>query len=232
MKIGIKGVIIDDSEQWIYDMYSLSATSPKKIQKALDRAKGKDVEVEINSTGGSVFAGSEIYTALSSFKGKVTINIVGTACSAAAVIAASPNAKCYISPTASIMWHRTSTSGAGNLEDIEKVKNMLTAGDTQVASAFCKKTGKSMDEAILVMSKETWYGAKEAVEIGLCDGIMFEDKPNLDKSQKIEITNSLQFARVTNVIPREIINQMQKQKAVENSKKFKFLYNKLKLMED
>lgn len=214
MKINIKGTIISDDDQWVYDWYEMNATSPKKIVKMLDNAKGKDIEVEINSIGGSVFAGSEIYTAISKYKGTVVINIVGTACSAAAVIASAPNAKCYISPTATIMWHRTSSAWKGNIEDMQKSINLLTVGDTAVANAFCRKTGKSMQEAIEVMSKETWFTAQKAVEIGLCDGVMFED------IQVADATISNNFAN--GVIPREVIKKMQEEKAskvIENKYK-------------
>ena len=206
-KVCIKGAIIPNANQWIYDLFGMDATSPGKVQSVLDlEEEDNNLVIEVNSTGGSVFAGSEIYTMLRGYtKGEVTINIVGTACSAAAFISSVPNAKCYISPTASIMWHRTSISGAsGNTEDLDKVQNMLNSGDKAVANAFIAKTGKSMNEAIKAMSKETWYSAQEAVDIGLADGIMFEEK----QETVINIYNS--FAN--GIIPEEIINKMQTEK--------------------
>ena len=81
VKINIKGPIISSSDQWIYDWLGIEATSPKVVNEQLEKAKanGEDVEVEINSGGGSVCAGSEIYTALMSYAGKVTTKIVGLA---------------------------------------------------------------------------------------------------------------------------------------------------------
>ena len=60
---------------------------------------GEDIEVHINSGGGDVYAGSEIYTALRSYSGKVVVKIVGIAASAASVIAMAGDV-IEISPTA------------------------------------------------------------------------------------------------------------------------------------
>lgn len=207
-KVCIKGSIIPNDSQWIYDWYEMDGTSPGKVQAMLDADGDNDLEIEINSLGGSVFSGSEIYTALRNYnKGNITINIVGTACSAAAFIASIPNAKCYISPTASIMWHRTRSYASGNTEDIGKVQNMLNSGDKSVANAFVAKTGKSMKEALDVMSKETWYSAQEAVDIGLADGIMFAEESGSD-TVNIAIYNSFS----NGMIPDEIIEKMQAEK--------------------
>ena len=88
MNISVKGPIIDSDDQWIYDWFGIEATSPKKVIDLINQAKNnEDLEIEINSGGGSVFAGSEIYTALKSYNGKVITKIVGLAASAASVIA-------------------------------------------------------------------------------------------------------------------------------------------------
>ena len=75
-KINIKGPIVGNSEVWIYEWFGIEATSPNSVSKVIDEANGEDLEVEINSGGGSVFAGSEIYTILKDYKGHVTVKIV------------------------------------------------------------------------------------------------------------------------------------------------------------
>lgn len=105
--IDVKGEIINSRNQWIYDWLGIEATSPKKISDALREAGGEDVEIHINSPGGDVFAGSEIYTALRAYSGKVKIKIVGIAASAASVIAQA--GKSEISPTGMFMIHNVKT---------------------------------------------------------------------------------------------------------------------------
>ena len=66
------------------------------------------IKAEINSPGGDVYAGSDIYTALKNYSGSVEIDIVGLAASAASVIAMAGDT-IKISPTGQMMIHRPST---------------------------------------------------------------------------------------------------------------------------
>ena len=84
-KINIKGPIIPSNHQWIYDWLGMEATSPKKVSDQLAAANNEEIEVEINSGGGSVFDASEIFTALKDYPGHSTGKIVGIAGSAASV---------------------------------------------------------------------------------------------------------------------------------------------------
>lgn len=84
MKIDIKGVIIPDSDAWIYDYFGEQYTSPSVVANALAEADGDDVDIDINSGGGDVFSGSEIYSAIRAYTGTVRIHVVGVAASAAA----------------------------------------------------------------------------------------------------------------------------------------------------
>ena len=81
--VNVKGTIVSNDDQWIYDWFGMDATSPKSVNDAIIEANGDDLEVEINSGGGDVFAGSEIYTTLKAYSGNVTTKIVGLAASAA-----------------------------------------------------------------------------------------------------------------------------------------------------
>lgn len=96
----------------VYDWLGIENTSPQKIVKALAEAGGEDIEVYINSPGGDVFAGSEIYTELRSYGGKKLIRITGIAASAASVIAQA--GECEISPTGMFMIHNVQTRAAGD----------------------------------------------------------------------------------------------------------------------
>ena len=174
-KIEIKGPIIADGDQWIYDWFGIPATSPKKVNDVLNKANGKDVEIIINSGGGSVFSGSEIYTSLKDYKGKTIGKIVGIAASAASVIAMGTN-ELLISPTAQIMIHRASIYADGNKNELQKTVDMLEGADKSIANAYLLKTGISQNELLDMMDKETWLTAQEAKEKGFADKIMFEDE--------------------------------------------------------
>ncbi len=174
MKINIKGPIISSNDAWIYDWLGIEATSPKSVNNAIEKANGEDLEVEINSGGGSVFAGSEIYTALKSYKGNVTVRIVGLAASAASVIAMAGN-RILMSPTAQIMIHNVSSRASGDYRDMEHTAEVLKNANNTIANAYRLKTKKTQEELLELMDKETWMTANRAKELGFIDEIMFED---------------------------------------------------------
>ena len=62
-KISVKGAIISNDDKWIYNWLEYDGTCPNDVKQILDAA-GPDepIEVLINSGGGDVFAGQEIYT--------------------------------------------------------------------------------------------------------------------------------------------------------------------------
>lgn len=173
-KIEVKGTIISNNLQDIYDWVGIEATSPSKVIGALPK-DNSEVEVSINSGGGDVFAGSEIFTALKEYKGNVTVKIVGLAASAASVIAMAAD-KVLISPTAQLMIHNVSTSVGGDYRTFEHTAEILKSANQSIANAYKQRTGKSDEELKSLMDAETWFNAQTAVEHGFADEIMFENE--------------------------------------------------------
>ena len=65
MRITLNGLVVASDDQWLYDWFDIEAFSPGVVRRALeDNPEGEDLELEINSGGGSVFAGFEIYSLL------------------------------------------------------------------------------------------------------------------------------------------------------------------------
>ena len=80
--IPISGSIVPDDDVWIYNLFGIPCTSPKAVKKELQEANGEEVTIEINSGGGDLFAGNEIYYAIHEYKGQTTADITGLAASA------------------------------------------------------------------------------------------------------------------------------------------------------
>lgn len=171
IKVNIKGAIVDNDDKWIYDMFGLESTSPGDVSNIIE-GQTDDVEVIINSGGGNVYAGSEIYTALRGYKGNVNVKIVGIAASAASLIACAGN-NVQISPTAQIMIHNVSSIVAGDHNDMKHEAEVLEGYNKSIANAYIDKTGKSEEEVLALMDYETWMNAQQAVENGFADSIMF-----------------------------------------------------------
>lgn len=199
MKIDVKGPIIDNSDQWIYDWFGVEATSPKKVIDSIKQANvNESLEVEINSGGGSVFAGSEIYTALKDYKGTTTVKVVGLAASAASVIAMAGD-RVLISPTGQIMIHNASSYSGGDYRDMQHTADVLKNTNATIANAYKLKTGLSSEELLTMMDKETWLSPQEALDNKFVDEIMFTNGDSLVAS----INNGM--------LPQEVINKMRNQ---------------------
>lgn len=173
MKINVKGAIVPNNDKWIYDMLEMDATSPKDVFDALP-STNEDVEVIINSGGGDVFSGSEIYTSLKEYPGNVNVKVVGVAASAASVIAMA-GSKIEMSPTAQMMIHNASSIAVGDNREMQTAYNMLTSANKAIANAYIAKTGKSEQEITDLMNEETWFSADTAVEQGFADSKMFDE---------------------------------------------------------
>lgn len=130
--------------------------------------------MEINSAGGDVYAGSEIYTALRGYSGGVRIRIVGLAASAAGVAAmAGP---CEMSPTALFMLHNVQGRAQGDHRAMDHAGGICRTGDRAIASAYQLKSGMSEEKVLELMAQETWLTAQQALELGLIDGVMFQEQ--------------------------------------------------------
>lgn len=177
MKLEVMGAIISNDDKWIYDWLDMDSTSPKDIVNSLP-STNENLDVIINSGGGDVYAGSEIYTALKEYPGKVNIKIVGIAASAASVIAMAGHVT--ISPTAQIMIHNVSSFVAGDNRAMQHEADVLKGFNESIASAYVDKTNQPLDDILELMNKETWLTAQQAVELGFADEVMFsENAPKL-----------------------------------------------------
>lgn len=206
MKIEIKGPIINDADQWIYDYFAIPATSPGKVNAAIDRAlRNQDGElvVIVNSGGGSVFSAAEIYTALKSFSGKVKVQIVGMAASAASVISMAGQ-HVEMSPVAQLMIHNASTAAWGDYNEMDATSEFLQKVNQTITNAYSSKTSKTTEELLQMMNRTTWMTASEAKDNGFIDAVMFESE--LDAVASIK-----QPSLVEGVIPKNVLDQLRQQ---------------------
>ena len=173
-KINIRGKLIPNDYKWFYDLFEEDSTCPKDVQNVLDAfVDGDEIEVYINSPGGVIDVGSEIYTLLRSKREHVKIYITGEACSAASIVAMS--AYCEMSPTALMMVHCVSSGVRGNHLDMEKMAEVLKTADKALSTAYMEKTGLEEDDILSIMEEETWLTAEQAKALGFIDKIMFQE---------------------------------------------------------
>ena len=205
-QIDIRGDIIPNDDKWIYEWLEWDATCPKDIKKALEgKQEGERLTVLINSGGGSVMAGQEIYSMLHG-RTDVEIEIQSMAGSAAGVIAMANHSS--ISPVAMIMVHNVSMSGAsGGYHDMQKNAEVLRQMNAALAQAFTEKTGKTEEEILRLMDRETWLTANQALEMGFVDEI---------KQESANFTNASMGLRLTDEIRKQVVAEKEKMEQQKN----------------
>lgn len=174
-RVDVRGVIIPNSYKWYYDWFEEDSTCPRDVQKVIDAlCPGETLDVYVNSPGGVIESGSEIYTMLRALPdGAVKIHITGEACSAASVISMGGWAE--MAPTALMMVHCVSSGVIGNHNDMEHMAEVLRTADQALCTAYMDKAGMTKAQALEMMEHETWLTAQQAKDKGLIDAVMFEE---------------------------------------------------------
>ncbi len=223
--IEIKGPIIPSDYQEVYDYWGLEATSPSKVMKQLSEVDTtEDINVIVNSTGGDVWSGSEIYTALKEHQGHVTVKIVGIAASAASFIACAGDTV-KMSPTGQFMIHNAAFINQGDHQAMRKGAEVLQVTDDSIRNAYKLKTHLDDEQLIEMMDKETWLNARQAKECGFVDEVMFDDNLSLvatagnmlsadvieNMRQKMKADKETPEVRLSEEQVQEIVNETIKQ---------------------
>ena len=204
--INVKGTVVSDDDAWIYNWFGIEAVSPNAISAALAEANGDDVVIRINSNGGDIFAGSEIYDLISSYEGNVLIRIVGMAASAASVIAMA--AESEIAPTGLMMIHNVQSGAHGDYREMEHSAEVLREANRSIMSAYREKTGMSEDELLSLMDNETFMSADTAIEFGFVDKMS-----DYGKEAKAPDTGVQLAAAMTGLLPAATIRKFRAERA-------------------
>lgn len=147
----------------------ISARRFSKELKALGNLD--EIELRIDSPGGSVTEGRAIYTLLVENKARVNIFIDGAAASAASYVAMSGD-EIAIAEGGLFMIHEARTIAIGTASDFEKTATLLRTLNTTIADTYAARTKMSRAKLLGLMADETWYTGKEAVDAGFADRVM------------------------------------------------------------
>lgn len=161
----------------------------KDIRESLESVTD-DIVIKLNSPGGDVFEGIEIYNYLKDHPSNVTVEVTGVAASAATFITAGAN-EVIMNVGTSLMIHEASTFTWGNKSDIQKTLNALETIDESILSIYSEKTGQSNEQLEEWMNEEKWFTADEAVEFGFADSVKRDNAESVESEESIEdIINS------------------------------------------
>ena len=161
----------------------------KDVRETLD-AVSEDIVIKLNSPGGDVFEGIEIYNYLKDHPSNITVEVTGVAASAATFIVAGAD-EVIMNIGTSLMIHEASTFTWGNKSDIQKTLNALETIDESILSIYSEKTGQSNEQLEEWMNEEKWFTADEAVEFGFADSVKRDNAESVESEESIEdIINS------------------------------------------
>jgi len=136
----------------------------------------KDIELTINSGGGSVFDALAIYDFLKNSTFNVEVKIEGLAASAATIIALSGDSKPVMTENSFFMIHNAwmpvvSMAGMNSdeireyTEELEKQAELMDKINLKLAKIYSNSTGVELSEVQTMMANETWLTAEEAKDL-------------------------------------------------------------------
>lgn len=136
----------------------------------------KDIQLYINSPGGSVSAGFAIYDTMQYIKCDVSTICIGLAASFGAfLLAGGTKGKRIALPNSEIMIHQPAIHGSGiqgQATDIKITSDHIQKSKERLNTILARNTGKSMEEIALATERDNYMSAKEAMKFGLIDKII------------------------------------------------------------
>lgn len=202
----------DDEENWWTGEVKESKTSAKYIQAQLEEYKDiSNIDIFINSYGGSVKEGLAVYNQLKRHPAQKTVYIDGFACSIASVIAMAGD-KVIMGTNTLMMIHHASMGAYGNAEELRKAANDVEVIDQASCSSYLEKAGDklSQEELTKLLDNQTWLNAEQCLQYGLADEIAGkEDKSIEEAKQRFEqsVRYQVEQSKKDIEVPKEFTQQ-------------------------
>jgi len=164
---------------------SVTALSVVQQLQALD-ASVTQINVRINSYGGSVSDGIAIYNALKRHSARKVVTVDGVAMSSASLIAMAGD-EVQMPATSLLMIHAPWGYAQGNAQDMRTMADVLDTYASAMAGAYATKTGRDRADmlALLADGKDHYFTGEQAVAEGFADALIdaLDDTASDDESQ-------------------------------------------------
>lgn len=133
----------------------------------------KDIQLYINSPGGSVTAGMAIYDTMKFIKCDVSTICIGMAASMGAfLLSGGTKGKRLALPNAEIMIHQPSGGSQGQATEMQIAAEHILKTRKKLNQIMAENTGKSLEEIAVATERDNWLTAEEAKEFGLIDEVI------------------------------------------------------------
>lgn len=167
--------IYGDIVSYEWDESDVSAFGFKKELEELGDIS--ELNVHINSLGGSTYQGLTIYNLLKQHKAKINMYIDGIAASAASIIAMAGD-KVFMPKTSMIMIHNCWTGIIGNAKELRKTADDMDKIAVAYKAAYLSKINIDEEKLDELLEEESYLTADECVEMGFADEVLDLDEKN------------------------------------------------------
>ncbi len=171
LQLYIYSEVMGDYWDWEAWEQVKSETSAEYFAEQLNAyPNAKQIDIYINSLGGSCYEGNGIYAMLKRHPAHKTVYIDGSACSIASVIAMAGD-EVIMSRNAVMMIHNAWTSIDGNSAKLRQAADQLDKLNAAARQAYLSKCGDKLDEKALIklMDNESYLTAAECIAYGFAD---------------------------------------------------------------
>ena len=196
--------IYGDITSYEWDESDVSAFGFKQDLDSLGDVE--EINVHINSLGGSAFQGLAIYNLLKQHKANINTYIDGIAASSASIIAMAGN-KIFMPKTSLIMIHNCWTYAIGNAKELRKTAEDMDKIATAYKEAYLSKIKISEEELTKLLDEETYLTADECIEMGFADEI-------------IELKENTGINQFANISILKLVNKLKEKTKQENKIEF------------
>jgi ATP-dependent protease ClpP protease subunit len=220
--IPISGIISD------FQFEEESNVTPNALRKSLSDANSDDVLITINSPGGSVFHGLEMFSMIKNYTGKTETRIISFAASMGSVLALAGQRK-SIESTAFYYIHNAWGLAVGDYRELEKEAKFLKDISAMISELYAENTTLSKSEAQKLMDDESQFYGESLKELGF--EIVTPDNQNNLSSQmfngNFEKAKKYCIGKIKDKIePEDYVQDLEKVAASISSKK---IYNNSKI---
>jgi len=197
MDIQIRGQLVDNDSADILRWYGwLGLVCPMDISDALRDAGGEEVTLLINSPGGDMTVGTEIYSLLRRYAGRTVALVQGFAASAATLLLQGATVR-RAEPGALICVHNPSLEAEGDYRDLKGAADSAKNAREAILDIYAQRSGAERGTLGNLMDKDIWISASQARDYGLLDEVQPWDGAE-DEPLPVMVASGSPLPRITN----------------------------------
>lgn len=188
MKVNLKGTITTNDDADIFRYFGfIDVCCPGDISSAIENsADGEELEIIINSGGGDLISGNEMYSMLRAYPGN-TVARIQSLSGSAATVAMMGCKKRIADPPSLICVHNPTAYGEGDASEHKRTAKELENVKKAILNAYESRVKVSREEISALMDKDILIDSTEALKYGLIDEISGEGEP---ENQTLRIINA------------------------------------------